>query len=89
LTIGISVLEKLLFIKEKLFLSIKFLSDQIRMRGKMKSVDKSMKNVKTHIMDPNLWDRLVWQKAFDKALREQIQKQNKKTVHKPKNQPSH
>ena len=55
----------------------------------MKSVDKSMKNVKTHIMDPNLWDRLVWQKAFDKALREQIQKQNKKTVHKPKNQPSH
>ncbi len=55
----------------------------------MKNADKSTKNVSTHIMDPNLWDRLVWQQAFDKALREHTLKQNKKTIHKPKNQRSH
>jgi len=55
----------------------------------MKNSDKSVKDINTRIMDPNLWDRLVWQKAFDKALREQTNKQTKKVAHKPKNQRPH
>jgi hypothetical protein len=30
-------------------------------------------------IDPDLWDRLVWQKAFDKAIREKMSKQYKET----------
>ena len=33
----------------------------------------------THSIDPDLWDRLVWQKAFDKAIREKMSKQYKET----------
>lgn len=35
--------------------------------------DSSSKNM----MDPNLWNRLVWQRAFDKALKEKMAKQYK------------
>ena len=51
----------------------------------MGSFDKSFKDsYSVNVMDPNLWDRLVWQRAFDKALREKIAKQHQ-TSHVNKN----
>ena len=43
----------------------------------MPNENKKIKS--THSIDPNLWDRLVWQKAFDKAIREKMSKQYKET----------
>lgn len=42
----------------------------------MKSSTKELnKTCFVNDTDPKLWDRLVWQRAFDKALREKIAKQ--------------
>lgn len=43
----------------------------------MSTLNKSFKDTgSTNMMDPNLWNRLVWQRAFDKALKEKIAKQH-------------
>lgn len=44
----------------------------------MKPINKSLKSpYSMDAIDPNLWDRLVWQQAFDRALKEKNSKQNK------------
>lgn len=43
----------------------------------MNSSDKSFRDTfSVNVMDPNLWDRLIWQRAFDKALKEKMAKQH-------------
>lgn len=43
----------------------------------MKPINKSLKSpYSMNVVDPNLWDRLVWQQAFDRALKEKNSKQN-------------
>lgn len=42
----------------------------------MESSTKELKKpILANDIDPKLWDRLVWQRAFDKALRDKMAKQ--------------